>query len=88
MFVHDISLLDWTSVYIAKDVDVAVKNFTDIFSQVLDFHAPWIKFQQRNNYIPWLSEKTKELIKQRDQWKALANKAEKNSKMPGFIIRN
>ena len=35
-------------------------------------HAPWKKIQQRKFFIPWISKETKELMRQRDQWKLKA----------------
>ena len=35
-------------------------------------HAPWVRVQQRKQFAPWLTDKTKELIKQRDTWKQRA----------------
>ena len=58
--------IDWTPVYISRDIDNAVDCFTEMFSYVLDFHAPWIRFQKRKHFSPSLTASTLELIKQRD----------------------
>ena len=71
-FLADLSLVDWTEVYASHDVDSATYLFTEKFKLVLNRHAPWIIFQVRRNFRPWLTEKTKELITQRDMWKANA----------------
>ena len=73
-FVHDLSSIDWTPVYLRQDVDEAVKVFTSLYLKVLDAHAPWIKFQRRKNYAPWISDKTKEMLKERDMMKERALK--------------
>ena len=39
---------------------------------VLDIHAPLIVFQDRKNYLPWLTEDTVNLIKDRDRKKSEA----------------
>ena len=54
-----------------QDVDDAVAVFSHLYLTVLDVHAPWVKFQKRKNYVPWLSEKTKLLIKERDRLKKM-----------------
>ena len=39
---------------------------------MLDVHAPWIKFQNRKHFSPWITEGTKEMIKERDSLKKKA----------------
>ena len=68
-FVTDMAVVDWTDVYSATDVDSAADIFTRKFTNVLNRHAPWVIFQQRKYFCPWLTETTKELMKQRDLWK-------------------
>ena len=51
----------------------ATEAFTRIFSKIIDNHAPIKVFLTRNNYAPWLSEETKALMKERNQFK-LASK--------------
>ena len=45
------------------DLDMAVYIFTEKFKFVLNHHAPWIIFQLRKNYSPWLTKETKDLMK-------------------------
>ena len=54
------------------DVDVATDIFTRKFASLLNRHAPWIIYQQRKNFRPWLTEETKNLMKERDKWKTKA----------------
>ena len=53
-------------------MEVAVDIFTRKFLQVLNVHAPWIIFQQRKHFSPWITDELKELIKERDGWKQKA----------------
>ena len=46
--------------------------FTRKFRHVLNIHAPWIIFQQRKSFCPWITEDTKKLMGQRDQLKQRA----------------
>ena len=43
-FLRDVSLINWSPVYAAKDVDGAEQAFTTLFLAVLDTHAPWSKY--------------------------------------------
>ena len=71
-FLADLSKVDWGLVYHCQEVDEAECTFTRIFQSILNIHAPWIVFQQRKRFVPWLTQETKELIRQRDQWKSTA----------------
>ena len=65
-FLRDIKNIDWSDVYMARDIDDAVAFFTSKFSWILDRHAPWVKFQKRKHFCPSLTDKTLDLIKKRD----------------------
>ena len=67
-FLTDLVSVDWSAVYTAVDIDIATEIFTDKFKFVLNQHAPWIVFLQRKNFSPWLTEETKNLMKDRDTW--------------------
>ena len=71
-YLEDLSRVDWTPVYCCQEVDAATNVFTRMFCNVLNVHAPWIQFQQRKKFCPWLTEETKNLMKQRDIWKQRA----------------
>ena len=45
---------------------------------ILNIHAPWVVFQKRKYYAPWITKETKELIKSRDNWKRIS---EENTKI-------
>ena len=74
LFLADLANVDWGQVYSCRDVDAAVTTFTRLFQSILNTHAPWITFQQRKHFAPWLTESTKLLMKQRDEWKEAAKK--------------
>ena len=71
-FLTDIENIDWSDVYSCADVDQATECFTRKFRYVLNKHAPWVRVQQRKTFAPWLTNETKELMKQRDIWKERA----------------
>ena len=55
-----------------EDLDTATEIFTRKIRFILNCHAPWIVFQQRKFFSPWLTEETKQLMKERDQLKQKA----------------
>ena len=71
-FLSDVENIDWSDVLGCEDVDLATECFTRKFRYVLNVHAPWVRVQQRKTFSPWITEQTKELIKQRDIWKQRA----------------
>ena len=71
-FLAELANVDWTDVYGSGDVDIATEVFTSKFRFVLNNHAPWIIFQMRKHFSPWLTKKTKELMKERDEMKKRA----------------
>ena len=73
-FLAELAKVDWGPVYSCKDVDEAETTFSRLFLSILNTHAPWITFQKRKNFAPWLTESTKLLIKERDEWKEVAKR--------------
>ena len=71
-FLADLSQLNWSDLYSCQDVDIAVTTLTRKICYVLNVHAPWVQFQQRKSFVPWLTVETKELMRQRDLWKERA----------------
>ena len=66
-FLNALKVLDWSPLYACMDLDYAVYLFTSSFKNVLDLHAPWICFQERKKFNPWISQETIESIKLRDK---------------------
>ena len=73
-YIADLNQTDFTEVLICHDIDKAVAILTEKIKQVLDRHAPWVIFQQRKNFAPWLTGSTLEMMKERDALKAKASK--------------
>ena len=71
-YLEDLSKINWDDVLCCDDLDVATELFTRKIRYVLNVHAPWIIFQQRKHFCPWLTEETKQLMNQRDQLKQRA----------------
>ena len=68
----DVSKINFGAVYSQKDVDMAARVLTDLLVNVLNDNAPWILFQERNHYAPWISNDTANLMKKRDELKEKA----------------
>ena len=56
------------------DLNEAAEIFQELFCHVLDRHAPRKVFQTRKNYLPYISEEIKLLMKERDALKEEATK--------------
>ena len=65
-FLKALSKISWWDVYSCNDVNLALSRFNAKVSKVLDEFAPVKSFQVRNNYVPWLSKETQELMKERN----------------------
>ena len=66
-FLEEVDKLSWWEVYVSTDVDIAVDIFTKKLTDILDKMAPIRKFQIRKKYASWLSDSTKDLMRERDQ---------------------
>ena len=74
-FIKDLANQPWETVIDPKkSVDEQAASFDKIFKETLDRHAPLRKTKIRENYISGLSEKTKELIRERDTKRLEKNK--------------
>ena len=71
-YLRDIANLDFSDVYTCVDVDTATSLLTKKIVEVLNKHAPWIVYQQRKNFTPWISAETLSLMEQRDKVKEMA----------------
>ena len=67
-FLEAVRKISWWGVYSeCFDCESAAKIMTDKLTDILDLMAPIRTFQVRTKYAPWLSQHTKDLIKERDQ---------------------
>ena len=60
------SSLDFSDVYMCRDVDGAADLLVAKLVNILNKHAPWIIFQQRKHHSPWITPETLNLMKERD----------------------
>ena len=71
-YLEDLAKVDWADVLGCEDLDLATENFTRKLRYILNIHAPWVIFQQRKFFNPWLTEMTKQLMIERDRCKEVA----------------
>ena len=64
-FIENLESSDLEEVLACSDVNDATELFVDKISRVLDEMAPIKTIQTRTNYVPWLSEDTKKLQKEK-----------------------
>ena len=62
-FLEEVKKTSWWDVYSSTDVNEAVQLFSSKFNKM----APVKVFQTSSKYCPWLSDETKELIKERNK---------------------
>ena len=57
-----------------EDINIAGDIFTKVFTEVLDKHAPIKTIQNRTNYVPYITDDIKALMKERNKLKIEATK--------------
>ena len=74
-FLSDLSEVNWEDMIAnASDSDDAVRSWTNIFSLILDKHAPNMTRRISDKYTPWLNSEFFQLAKTRDKLKIQAVK--------------
>ena len=76
-FLNDLKQEKWIDVYLCDDANAAAGLLTEKITKVLNKHAPVKTFQVRKNYVPWLTEELKNLMKKRDQALELSIRSKK-----------
>ena len=72
MYRDRIKTINWSQMYKMDDLNLAYNFFEEQILSILDNMAPIKTIQPRKNPNNWVSTKTKELIKNRDQWREVA----------------
>ena len=63
----------WESVVTqTDDVDILVKNWSALFSMIIDKHAPIMQMRVSEKYCPWINQELKALMRNRDRMKMVA----------------
>ena len=61
--------MEWGDVLYISDLDLATETFTRKLRYMLNIHAPWVIFQKRKFFIPWITKETKQLMMERERFK-------------------
>ena len=74
-FIAEISSNDWNPVLQSNmDLDSAVENWTNLFSLIIEKHAPMRQRRVSEKYCPWVTSDFKALARSRDKLKKSAMK--------------
>ena len=88
-FLTEVSRTSFDRVTQCNNIDTAAALFSGIFGSVLNKHAPVKIYQTRNNFVPWLSTETKDIMLKRDQAKENASKTGNPVKLKEYrLLRN
>ena len=83
-FLLQIYNTDLSRVTNCDNLDTAAALFSSIYGSVLNQHAPIKTYQNRTNYLPWLSDETKLLMTQRDLAKENATQTGDSSQLDEY----
>ena len=78
-FLRDVASVDWEQVLGSScDTNTLVQQFSNVFSQLIELHAPLRHIRVSEKYCPWINADLKKLIRTRDRLKrsALKNKSQ------------
>ena len=64
---EDLKTVDWSSVYNANDVNMALKYFEVIMKSIFDRHAPHIVKKVRGKLCPWINSDIRKHMVRRDR---------------------
>ena len=88
-FKDQVQQIKWLDVYLATDVNQAVEVFTAKIRHILDEMAPMRIIQLRNNFSPWLSDETVQLMKSQNDLLKLASSTKTKEDWARFkAVRN
>ena len=65
-FISEVRKINWWQIYECEDVELVLQILTDNLTNILDQMAPIRTIQIRENYAPWLSQETKNVMTERD----------------------
>ena len=88
-FLEKIKNISWWDVYLTNDVNEAVRLLTSKINCILDEMPPLKTFQTTSKYCPWLTEKTKDMIKERNTAQAKVSEKKTDENVERFkVLRN
>ena len=88
-FISEIQKVSWLDVYLCDNVNQAVELMSNKITSILDIMAPIKTVQVRTNYVPWLSQETKNMMNDRDLLQSKAAKTRSPEDWKRYkIVRN
>ena len=84
-FLTDVASVCWERVVTqTDDVDIIVKNWSALFSWIIDKHAPILQMCVSEKYCPWINHDLKVLMRNRDRMKMVALKRKSSTMMDSY----
>ena len=75
MFLNDVASINWLrALGQTDDINIVVSNWSNLFSSIIEKHAPVQKMRVSDKYCPWVNADLRALIKSRDKLKLAASK--------------
>ena len=75
VFLRDVASIDWEQALgFSGDANLLVQQFSNVFSQVIEKHAPLRQIHVSEKHCPWINSDLKNLIRTRDRLKRSAVK--------------
>ena len=84
IFIEAVSKTSWLDVYLCDDIATAVNLVSTKLNNILDEMAPVKVIQVRSHYAPWMSEKTKQKIKERYIAQKRASETQNNEEWENY----
>ena len=81
-FLTDVASVCWERVVTqTDDVDKIIKNWSALFSSIIDKHAPILQMRVSEKYCSWINQDLKVLMRSRDRMKMVAVKRKSSTTM-------
>ena len=89
-FINDLLVVDWTAIALnGDDINIIVEQRTNVFSLILEKHAPVRSRRVSENFCPWLTKELQQLSVTRDRFQKQAVHSKSNIFMEAYRqIRN
>lgn len=74
-FLTDVSDIDWERLLSdSDDINILVNKWSNLFSTIIDRHAPLTEMRVSERYCPWIDKGLRDLMRTRDRLKRAATK--------------
>eukprot|EP00794_Sanderia_malayensis_P015572 gene15572-17148_t len=84
-FLADVSGMCWEQMLTGTDdIDVLVSSWSNLFSLIIEKHAPMTVMRVSEKYCPWIDKDLKKLMQTRDKLKKAATKRKSQFLMDSY----